>query len=371
MPADAPPIRLSVPVIGDAEKQAVLEVLDSGHIAEGPRVRAFEAAMMEATGARHAVACVNGTAAVHLALWAAGVGPGDDVVVPAFTFVASANAVLLAGARPVLADVDPETFTLTEAIAQDAVTPNTKAIMPVHLYGHPADVDPLRELAAARGITLVGDACQAHGATYKGRAAGNLCDLETFSFYATKNAMSAEGGMVTTNDDELADLMRSLRNHGRGEATPGTYDHLRVGHNYRMTDVLAAIGCVQLARLPEWTRARRRNAATLTKLLEGTPGIRLPVESPGVESSWHQYTVVLESEARRRALQERLRKADIGSGVYYPKALHEYEHLAPFARGPLPVSTAFAKTVLSLPIHPGLTDADLERIASVVRAAPD
>ncbi len=363
-----PPIRLSQPLIGDAEKQAVLEVLDSGQLAEGPRTRAFEEAFARVAGVPHAVACVNGTAALHLALWGAGIGPGDDVIVPAFTFVATANAVLLAGARPVFADVDPETFTLTEATAQAVVTPATRAIIPVHLYGRPADMDGLRELAAARGATLIGDAAQAHGASYKGRPAGSLADLETFSFYATKNIMSGEGGMITTRDKALADRLRSIRNQGRGEAAPGTYDHVRLGHNFRLSDLHAAIGLAQLAHLDAWTTRRRHNAARLTELLEGTPGVTLPRESADSESSWHQFTVVMADTESRSRLMAHLRKADVGFGVYYPRALHEYGHLEGFAEGTYPVSESLARTVLSLPVHPSLTEADLLRVAREVRA---
>jgi len=362
------PIRVPIakPLVGEEEATAVLEVLRSGQIAEGPRTRAFEAEFARMTGAKQALAVANGSVALHLALLGAGVGPGDEVIVPAFTFIATANMVLACGAKPVLVDVDPVTYNMDTEMALAAITARTKAIMPVHLFGLPAYVAALAP-ARERGIVIVGDAAQAHGAAANGRPVGSLADVEGFSLYPTKNMTSAEGGMVTTNDDAMAELMRSIRNHGRGLATLGTYDHVRMGYNYRLTDVHSAIGLEQLKKLETFNEKRRANAALLTKRLDGIRGITTPVEPAGMRHVWHQYTIRV-AGGKRDALQKHLRAAGIGSGIYYPKPLHAYPHLAPYGHSDLHHAEALAKEVLALPVHPALTTADVEAVAEAIRA---
>lgn len=363
--AAAVPVRIPIakPLLGPEEEAAVAAVLRSGMLAHGPVTEDFERRFAAYVGAPHAVAVANGTAALHLALAAAGVGPGDEVLVPAFTFVATANAVLMVGARPVFVDVDPATFTMDPADARRALTPRTKALLPVHLYGLAADLDPLLELAAGRDLALVEDCAQSHGATYRGKVTGSLGDLGCFSFYPTKNLAVGEGGMVTTADPEMAELVASLRNHGRGQATLGTYDHVRMGWNLRTTDVLSAIGREQLAKLPAFTRRRQEVAARLDAGLRDAPGVTVPTVPAGRTHVYHQYTVRC---ADRAAVQARLRAAGIGSGVYYPKVQYAYPHLAAFARA-CPQAERAAREVLSLPVHPSVSDADADAIVRAVR----
>lgn len=353
------PVPIAKPLLGEEESKAVAETIASGMIASGPRVAAFEKAFAEYVGARHAVATSNATTGLQAALVAMGVGPGDEVVVPAFTFIATANVVLFAGARPVFADVDPATYCLDPAAFEAAITPRTKAVIPVHLYGQPADVGAIEDIARRRGVAVLGDAAQAHGAAVGARKVGTFGDAECFSFYPTKNMTTAEGGIVTTNDEALAERVRSFVNHGRAKSELGTYDHLRVGHNYRMTDVHAAIGLVQLRKLEGWNERRRHNAARLTKALDGSGVVEVPRERPGVRHVWHQYTVRCRDRA---ATQERLKAAGVGFGVYYPKPLHAYPHLAEHKTRETPHADRAAREVLSLPVHPALSDEDVDRV---------
>lgn len=354
------PIPIAKPILGEEEVAAMREVVLSGMIASGPRVAAFEDAFARHAGAPHAVATSNGTTALHAALLALGIGPGDEVIVPDFTFVASANAVLFTGATPVLADVDPETFTLDPESAERAVTPRTKAIMPVHLYGQPADMDALGDLARRKGLRLVGDAAQAHGAALGNRRVGTLADVECFSFYPTKNMTCGEGGMVTTADPALAEMVRSVVNHGRSRSELGTYDHVRLGHNFRLTDLHAAVGLVQLGKLDAWNERRRANAA---RLAAGLRGVTPPVERKGARHVYHQFTV---RTPDREKLLARLKAAGVGFGIYYPKPVSAYPHLKPYARHPTPESLRASREVVSLPVHPLVTDADVDRILAAV-----
>lgn len=360
-------IPVAKPLIGEEEKRAVMAVLETGQIAEGPQTKVFEEDFARATGVEHAIAVSNGTVALHLALMAGGVKPGDEVAVPAFSFVATANAVLMAGATPVFVDVDPVTFNMDPRKLKSAMTPRTKAVMPVHLFGHPADMDVLSDVAAARGAILVGDAAQAIGARYKGKPVGATAVAEAFSLYPTKNVTTGEGGVVTTNDAEIAALARSLRNHGRGIATLGTYDHIRLGWNYRLTDLAAAIGIEQLKKLTKFNEARRYHAELLTRRLKNVASVTVPTEASYAHHAFHQYTLrVLGHHGARERLQAFLRERGIGSGVYYPKPLHAYPHLAAYGHADLKVSEQLAREVISLPIHPALTAQEVAEVASAV-----
>jgi perosamine synthetase len=347
-------IALSRPALGDEEVAAVTRVLRSGMLAQGPEVAAFEAEFAAHVGAGvHAIAVANGTMALQLALMALGVGPGDEVIVPSFTFIATANAVRGLGAVPVFADVEPDTYTMDAAAASAVVTPRTVAIMPVHLYGQLADMPALAALAERHGLALVEDAAQAHGASLQGRRAGSFA-VGCFSFYPTKNMTTGEGGMVTTTDAALAERMRLLRNHGMR----GRYDYEVFGTNLRMTDIAAAIGRVQLGRLDAWNAARQRNAAWLDAHLRG---VATPVVREGAVHVYHQYTV---RTPERDALTERLRAHDVGFGVYYPVPVHR---TAPYcAETSLPVTERLAGEVLSLPVRPDLSGEELARIAEAV-----
>ncbi|UIP58029.1 DegT/DnrJ/EryC1/StrS family aminotransferase [Agromyces marinus] len=345
------------PIIGDDERAAVDAVLRSGMVAQGPEVAAFEREFSEVLlDGRSTVAVNSGTSGLHLGLLAAGVGPGDEVIVPSFTFAATANSVALTGATPVFADIEPEYFCLDAAAVESAITERTVGIMPVHLYGHPADVDALASLADRRGIRLFEDAAQAHGATFRGRAVGTFGSFAMFSLYPTKNMTSGEGGMVSTGDPEIERRLRLLRNQGMDRQ----YENELVGFNARMTDIHAAIGRVQLTKVQAWTEQRRRNAAFLSAHLEG---VTTPVIAPEATHAFHQYTIRV-PEGRDELAAALRAEYGIGSGVYYPIPNHR---LPSFDRAvELPQTERAAREALSLPVHPSLTDGDLERIVAAV-----
>jgi dTDP-4-amino-4,6-dideoxygalactose transaminase len=358
-------ISIAAPQIGEEERQAVLAVLDSGQLAQGPVVEAFEREFAQWCGVGNAVALSNGTAALHLLLLANGLKEGDEVITTAFTFVSSANAALFVGARPVFVDIEPDTYNLDPDLVESAITPRTKAIMPVDLYGHPAAISELRDIADRHHLVLIEDACQAHGATIDGIKTGALGVSAAFSFYPTKNMTTSEGGMVTTGDNEIARKVRLLRQHG---ATT-RYRHEVLGYNFRLTELAAAIGREQLRKLNRFNEARRRNAAILSRGLEGTPGLRIPRERQGYKHVYHQYTVAIESGRDR--VQERLRELGVGTAIHYEVPVHRQPLYVDLGYGStsLPVSERLAEQVLSLPVHPGLTDGDLDRIIDSVRTA--
>ena len=350
------------PLIGDEEREAVDRVLRSGMIAQGPEVAAFEKEFADHfVNGRPVVAVNSGTAGLHLGLLAAGVGPGDEVIVPSFTFAATGNSVALAGATPVFADIDPTTFTLDPASVDSVITPRTKAVMPVHLYGHPADMTALGRLAEERGLAVFEDAAQAHGASLHGRPVGTFGTFAMFSLYPTKNMTSGEGGMIATADEQTARRARLLRNQGMETQ----YENELIGFNARMTDIHAAIGRVQLTKVNAWTAQRRGNAAFLDAHLHG---VTLPVTAVGAEHVYHQYTVRVaeDRDGFVRALRE---EHGVGSGVYYPIPNHRLPSLARFAPGvELEKTERAAAEVVSLPVHPSLTSADLDRIVAAVNA---
>lgn len=352
-------IPISKPDITAAEKTAVLDVLDSGLLAQGARTAEFERRFARMCGVEHAIAVSSGTSALHIALLANGVGPGDEVITSAFTFIATANAILFAGAKPVFADIDRETFNLDPTLLEAAITPRTKAIVPVHLYGQVCDMDAIQAIADAHNLAIVEDACQAVMATYKGRRAGSF-GTGTFSFYATKNMMTGEGGMITTDDDDIADRCRLFRNHGMRVR----YHHDTIGHNFRMTDMQAALGLVQLERLPTFTERRQANAAYLNHHIES---VETPRCRPENEHVWHQYTVRIDHGRDRNAAAHTLQAAGIGTGIYYPIPVHQQASMQPFIDPvTLPVTEVLARSVLSLPVHPQLDLHDLARIVEEV-----
>ncbi len=352
------------PIIGDEERAAVDRVMRSGMVAQGPEVAAFESEFAhQMVGGRTCVAVNSGTSGLHLGLLAAGIGAGDEVIVPSFTFAATANSVALTGASPVFADIDPDTFNLSAESVRAAVTDRTAAIMPVHLYGHPADLVGLQALADEYGLQLFEDAAQAHGATYGGRPVGSFGTFAMFSLYPTKNMTSGEGGMVACADEEIARSIRLLRNQGMERQ----YANELVGLNNRMTDIHAAIGRVQLTKVGAWTRTRQDNAAWLDAHLEG---VVVPPVRDGCTHVYHQYTIRLagatgaERDAAMTALRE---EHHVGCGVYYPIPNHELVSLSRFAPDhDLPETARAAAEVISLPVHPSLSAQDLERIATAV-----
>ncbi|MCH8948872.1 MAG: DegT/DnrJ/EryC1/StrS family aminotransferase [Chloroflexi bacterium] len=362
-------IRIAQPQIGDEEEQAVLAALRSGRLAQGPRVAEFEEAFAEYLGARHAVAVSSGTAALVIALQAHGIGEGDEVLVPAFTFAASANAVLLAGARPLLTDIREDDYTIDLtgdltgdiARAEAAVTSRTRAIVPVHLFGHPCDMTALRGFAEARDLLIVEDACQAIGASWRGATIGSR-GTACFSFYATKSMTTGEGGMVVTDDGRVAEQARILRN--QGEET--RYLTALLSGNFRMTEIAAALGLAQLQKLDGWNERRRANAAWLSERLAG---VVTPRERPDARHVYQQYTVRVPDGARN-ALRDSLREQEIEAIPYYERCLHQqplYQKLG--IGGSFPVAERAAQEVLSLPVHPALEKTDLEAIAAAVNGA--
>jgi dTDP-4-amino-4,6-dideoxygalactose transaminase len=352
-------IPVAQPLIGEEEKQAVLAVLDSGQLAQGAVVEAFEQAFAQWIGVKHAIATSNGTTALHIALLTHGVGEGDEVITSPFTFIASANSVLHTGARPVFVDIEPDTFNIDPELIEAAITPKTKAIMPVHLYGNPADMKAIMEIAERHGLAVIEDAAQAHGAKAYGQSAGSF-GTGCFSFYPTKNMTSGEGGMITTNDDTIADQARLLRAHGSRER----YRHEILAYNFRMTDIHAAIGLAQMAKIDDWNRQRRHNAHRLTKSLHQC--VVTPVSREWAEPVFHQYTIRI--SGGRGSLPERLARQGIGTGIHYPIPVHKQPvYLALNYSESLPNAEMVAAEVLSLPVHSSLTATDINEVIDAVR----
>ncbi|BCW46160.1 DegT/DnrJ/EryC1/StrS family aminotransferase [Arthrobacter sp. StoSoilB5] len=347
------------PIIGDDERKAVEAVLASGQLAQGSEVASFEQEFSQVLlDGRAAVAVNSGTSGLHLGLLAAGIGAGDEVIVPSFTFAATANSVALTGATPVFADVDPDYYTLDPASVESKITDRTAAIMPVHLYGHPFDVDAIGALAAKHGVKVFEDAAQAHGAAVNGRKVGTFGDFAMFSLYPTKNMTSGEGGMVSTGLADVERRLRLLRNQGMERQ----YENELVGFNARMTNIHAAIGRVQLTKVEGWTKTRQENAAFFDANIEG---VITPKVAEGYEHVYHQYTIRIteDRDGFAKALRE---EYNVGCGVYYPIPNHR---LAPFQTSDeLPVTEESAASVLSLPVHPSLSQDDLDRIVTAVNA---
>jgi perosamine synthetase len=360
---DAEPIPAARPMIDESDIDAVVAVMRSGMVVQGPQVKAFEEEFSAVVDGRECVAVNSGTSALHLTLMALGFGPGDEVICPSFTFAATANAIRLVGATPVFADIQADTFNIDPAAVEALVGPRTVAIMPVHLYGLPADMTALAAIADRHKLAIVEDAAQAHLASVDGRPVGSLGTAGCFSFYATKNMHSLEGGMVTTADPELARTLRLLRNQGMEER----YDNEVVGTNTRMTDVSAAVGRNQLRRLAGWTEQRRSNAETLTA---GITTATTPYVPKRHRHVYHQYTV---RSNKRDALVAQLAAHGIGSAAYYPTPVHRLRPFltddgVPDPRWDLPETEKASADALSLPVFPTLTADELGRIVDAVNA---
>lgn len=346
------------PEIGEDERAAVDRVLRSGMLAQGPEVAAFENEFASIVDGRRCIALNSGTSALHLAFLAGGIGPGDEVIVPSFSFAATANAVSLTGATPVFVDIESDYFSIDASAVEAAITPRTKAIMPVHLYGHPSDLAALKAIADKHGLQIYEDAAQAHAASVDGIPVGAWGVAASFSFYPTKNMMSGEGGMITTSSEQLERQARMLRNQGMERR----YENEVIGFNMRMTDIHAAIGRVQLAKLAGWTAQRQKNAAFLGENLKG---VVTPPVAPGAVHVYHQYTVRI-VDHDRDAFAEELSKRGVGNGVYYPTPIHR---LPSFDLDlDLPVTEQVAREVLSIPVYPSLTEDELATIVEAVNA---
>jgi perosamine synthetase len=347
------------PIIGDDERAAVDRVLRSGMLAQGPEVAAFEEEFSKHVGGRHCVAMNSGTSALHLGFIAAGIKAGDEVIVPSFSFAATANSVALAGGVPVFGDIDPKTFNLDPDHAESLITSKTKAIMPVHLYGHIAAMDRFAEIGKKHGVQIIEDAAQGHLASLNGKNSGEFGTVASFSFYPTKNMTAGEGGMVVTESAEIARTLRLLRNQGQEIR----YRNEIIGFNTRMTDIHAAIGRVQLAKLPAWTKQRQENAAFLDANIKG---VVTPFVAPGSTHSYHQYTIRVpggNADVRDKFMEE-LTKRGVGSGVYYPTPIHRLPSFN--LKLDLPETEKLVTECISLPVHPSLTKDELATVAQAV-----
>lgn len=356
-------VSIASPIIEDEEINAVVEVMKSGMIAQGPRVIEFEEKFAEYVGVKYGIATNSGTSALHTALLAAGIGEGDEVITTPFTFAATGNSILYTGARPVFVDVDEDTFTIDPAKIEDAITDKTKAIMPVQLYGQSADMDPIMKIAKEHDLVVIEDAAQAHGAEYKGKKVGCLGDMACFSFYPTKNMTTSEGGMITTNSEEFAENARIYRAHG----SPTKYHHDVLGYNFRMTDIAAAIGLEQLKKIDSFNEKRIENAKYLNEGLRDCDLIETPVVSDGYKHVYHQYTIKVK-DGKRDEFSEYLLENGIGNGIYYPIPLYNqvlYTNMG--YNQALPVTDKIVEEVLSLPVHAALTKEDLDLIIKVIK----
>lgn len=353
-------IPLSKPYIGEAEKKAVLEVLESGMLVQGSMTAKLEEKFATICNTRYAIATSSGTTALHVAMAAHGLQPGDEVITTPFTFIASVNAILYLGSRVVFVDVEEDTFNINPELIEAAITPKTKAIFPVHLYGYPCNMDAILGIADKYGLHVIEDACQAVGARYKGKAVGSF-GTGCFSLYATKNIMAGEGGMITTDDEALAQRCRMIRNHGMQRR----YYHEMIGYNFRISDLHSAIGLAQVDRLAEFSEKRKANATYLNKYITS---VRTPQVREGYEHVWHQYTVRVAGKGYRDASVKQLNDAGIGTGIFYPFPAYRQAHLieAGYGNLNLPVTECLASEVISLPVHPQLSQADLETIVSEV-----
>lgn len=349
--------------LGPEIDAALRAVVASGQFVLGPAVEAFEREVAAYCGVRHAIAVASGTDALHLALRAAGIGPGDEVVTTAFTFIATAGAISQTGARPIFVDIDPATFNINPSLVEAAVTERTRAILPVHLYGQPADLAPIREVCRKHGLALIEDCAQSFGAEYGGRKSGAYGDMGCFSFYPSKNLGAyGDGGMVVTSDDAAAERLWRLRDHGRVAA----YRHAMIGYNSRLDELQAAVLRVKFIHLDQYNRWRRENARRYGERLADS-GVVTPVEDGKGFHVYHQYTI---RTAYREAVRHALSAAGIASAVYYPVPLHRQEvYAADNAHAKFPAAEAAAEQVLSLPMYPELTEEQIDEVARVVRQA--
>lgn len=359
-------ISLVHPIFGENEKKMLAEIMDSRIIASGKYVEIFESMCAAQFGTRFAVATSNGTTALHAALLACGIKPGDKVLTTPFSFIATANSILYCGAKPVFADIDPATYNLSPQAAEKALVEHKdiKAVVLVHLYGMPADMDAFMRLKKKYGFILIEDCAQAHAAKFKGKAVGGFGEASAFSFYATKNVTTGEGGVVLTGDPKIDSLTRQIINHGRD----GQSNHTVLGYNFRLTNLAAGIGVEQMKKLDEWSAQRRKNAGYLSAKLAGISQITLPAETQGAEPVFHQYTIRV-TGASRQKFMEHLKAKGIGSGIYYPCAIYEqplYRDLG-YKTGICPEAEKAGKEVLSLPVHPALKTEELDQIASAVK----
>ncbi|MFC1616525.1 DegT/DnrJ/EryC1/StrS family aminotransferase [Patescibacteria group bacterium] len=359
-------IQVSKPIITKKDIQDVSEVLKSGMIVQGPKVKELEDKFVKYCKCTYAIAVNSGTAALHCALHAAGIKKGDEVITTPFTFVATANPISMQNAKIIFADIDKNTFNIDPFEIEKKITSKTKAIIPVSLYGLPYD-EKINQIAKKYNLKIIDDACQAIGSKYNGLKTGNRADLSCFSLYATKNIMSAEGGIITTNNPEYAELCKRFRHHGQSEQT--RYQYYDLGYNYRMTDIHAAIGSNQIDKIDEFTEKRIQNAVKLNEGLKNMSGIITPLIPKNTKHCFHQYTIQIKKNfpLSRDELKNYLTKNEIGAAVYYPKPLHLHPHFQKigYKKNDFPIAEKIASQVLSLPVHPSLSNEDIELIIKI------
>ncbi len=362
-------IPISKPIIEDEEINAVVEVMKSGMIAQGPKTAELEGMFSELCGTKHAVAFSNGTTAIHTAVRALGITDGDEVITVPFTFVATANPILMERGKVIFVDISEDDFCIDPEKIEEKVNKKTKAIIPVDLFGQIYKYEKVKEIADKYRLGIIEDACQAIGATRNGKVAGSCGDVATFSLYATKNIATGEGGMLTTDDDEIARKAKMFRHHGQDEAV--RYEYLELGHNYRMTDIVSAIGVEQMKKIDRIIGIRQRNAKLYDEGLSKINGIIIPNITEGNTHVYHQYTIRVTEEygKTRDELMAFLKENEIGCGVYYPKPLHLHEHFRKmgYKEGDFPVSEKLSKEVLSLPVNPFVTEENVEFIVEKIK----
>jgi len=363
-------IPMAAPDLSEEDVQAVLEVVRSGRLALGPKTEEFEYKLADYVGAKHAVAVSSGTAALHLIIRALGIGPGDEMLVPSFTFAASVNAILYEGATPVFVDVEPGTYNLDIEDLEHRITPRTKAIMAVDIFGHPVEWDGLLGIADKYGLRVIDDSCEALGAEYRGRKLGQFGDAAAFAFYPNKQMTTGEGGIIVTNNGKIARLARSMRNQGRGEM--GAWlEHERLGFNYRMDEMSASLGVSQLSRIESFLTKRERVAGYYTERLQRYPWVRPPVVKPHVRMSWFVYVVTLAEGLERDPVIREMEALGVPTRGYFAPV-----HLQPYIKnmlgtepGMLPLTETIARRTIALPFHNNLTEAQVERVVGALAEA--
>lgn len=353
-------IPIAKPLIEQDEIENVIAVLKSSQLAQGKWVEQFEKDFAQYVGVEHAIAVVNGTVALDLALKTIDIKAGDEVIVPAFTFIATANAALFQGAKPIFADIDEKTFNIDPESVKEKINNKTKAIIPVHLFGQAADIQAFTELTEDHKIALIEDCAQAHGAKYNGKRVGGF-GIGTFSFYGTKNMTTGEGGMITTHDETIAKKLRLLRNHGQSEK----YLHAELGYNYRMTNISAAMGICQLKKLDNWNNQRKKNAEYLDSEIKSLDGITIPYVASSNEHVYHQY--VIKIDQYRDQVKDKLATKGVGTAIHYPIPLYKQPVYAKTSNEKCSISEKVADQVLSLPIHPGVSEEEIKQIANAVK----
>ncbi len=373
-------IPFAKPIIDEEEYAAVRSVLESGMLAEGKVSHEFEKEFSEFIGTKYATVTSNGTTALSTALEAMNINPGDEVITSPFTFIASANTIAMIGAVPVFVDIDSRTYNIDPDKIEAAITEKTRAIMPVHIFGMPCNMKRIMEIAEQHDLMVLEDACQAHGATVNGKKVGSIGNIGAFSFYATKNMMTGEGGMIATDDEEIYDRALMIKNHGRGKS--GGYSHFRIGYNNRMMDLVAALGRVQLKRLPQVTEQRRRNASRYNQLFSEFPEVTPQYEPEGVRSCYHVYAPTIKSsKISRDQFVQKLREHDVGARTVYALPCHKqgtylnisewrwakFVDYPDYSKASLPNSEEIGNTHFDLPVHPSLTEDDLKTIESSIR----